>query len=985
MAKLSKYPTAATFKTTQKFLATNPSTSEALLVRGSDIVNGFALSQVYADLITDLNQRVEYIRTTNLAVQADLAVGRVIITTGVSVENDGLGGHYVVVIAGTTDSIPMDNGNALLLLEAIAQTVQYIDSVASLSGFVGSVDGQQISVGEYNASSNVGNFGAKWRADLARTVHNGFQYHSPSRNLTTEGLTAYLVDSADAVLGVWENTDSVLTPQMGGAFANDVADDTAALQNSIDLTPVGQILDLQGLSYQSLGLVISSKIILINGKISNIDATTTSVITITAAASGTKLKNIKTFIDTSLTTATDASGIFINGADDIELTECEADGAIADGGLHGGIYAQGGNNFKAVDCVSRNSLKEGVITRNTNNVTFVRCSGYDNGLSGVGTSEGLNLLAVDCYGENSGASGVTFNSQNMRIIRPKTKNNTSQNGITLGHDLDNQDCGDVYIEDPEVIGAPAIGLFAVFAYNFTMIGGKFINGGDTAVKITTKAFVEGSISISGGLIIDGIANGASAWSGTNDKLRTNIVVPTVLNGWAYQCIESGTTSGSEPAWPTTQDATVIDGTVTWQAYQLIEPATTVWLASTAYALGDRIFSSDFNGYAFDCTSAGTTGATEPLWDKTLSAVNNDNSVAWTTTKLLGANGIEVTSGGSANFFDINISGYDIKNIAGTAIGITCDRSAKVTNGYLANVGRGMRVNGSFADKAGNTVATFFDGDVNTTTNRITVTSHPFTNAEAVNVTSYGKVPGGISGNTAEFYYIKSIDSNTVELYSDVGLTTIVNLTSATGGGQHYIGTADVRIGTLRELTVNDVSFRDIKRSSIYVGNIAKANISASFSDVSTDGAGDPVIDQFGSSGGQAIINLPMASPLTVNNTNTRNIDATSSFVNAPKNYFDTTTKEFHYNFNNHESLAINQWFTYDDVGTSKYQVFYQGVRYSATATELGDITAIINTSDIKDFDFPVYDSTVKARLNADGNLDNNVWRTADGPTAYTPT
>lgn len=43
------------------------------------------------------------------------------------------------------------------------------------------------------------------------------------------------------------------------------------------------------------------------------------------------------------------------------------------------------------------------------------------------------------------------------------------------------------------------------------------------------------------------------------------VVPTVANGFQYVCIQSGTTGGTQPTWPTSIGSTVTDGGVIWQA------------------------------------------------------------------------------------------------------------------------------------------------------------------------------------------------------------------------------------------------------------------------------------------------------------------------------------------------------------------------------------------------------------------------------------
>ena len=85
--------------------------------------------------------------------------------------------------------------------------------------------------------------------------------------------------------------------------------------------------------------------------------------------------------------------------------------------------------------------------------------------------------------------------------------------------------------------------------------------------------------------------------------------------------------------------------------------------------------------------------------------------------------------------------------------------------------------------------TFVDGDVNTSTNRITVTATPFNDADGpVQLTTTGVIPEGWQTNTDVF--IKKIDANTIELYpsrNDARAgTNILNVTAAAGGGTHTI-------------------------------------------------------------------------------------------------------------------------------------------------------------------------------------------------------
>ncbi len=54
-----------------------------------------------------------------------------------------------------------------------------------------------------------------------------------------------------------------------------------------------------------------------------------------------------------------------------------------------------------------------------------------------------------------------------------------------------------------------------------------------------------------------------------------------------------------------------------------------WEASTAYALGDMVVPSTHNGYAYECTVAGTSDSSEPSWPTTVGNTVSDNSVTWT--------------------------------------------------------------------------------------------------------------------------------------------------------------------------------------------------------------------------------------------------------------------------------------------------------------------------------------------------------------------
>lgn len=56
----------------------------------------------------------------------------------------------------------------------------------------------------------------------------------------------------------------------------------------------------------------------------------------------------------------------------------------------------------------------------------------------------------------------------------------------------------------------------------------------------------------------------------------------------------------------------------------------MWVADTAYSIGDVTRPPTDNGFVYECTAGGTSGSTEPPWATTQDATFSDNSITWKT-------------------------------------------------------------------------------------------------------------------------------------------------------------------------------------------------------------------------------------------------------------------------------------------------------------------------------------------------------------------
>jgi hypothetical protein len=88
----------------------------------------------------------------------------------------------------------------------------------------------------------------------------------------------------------------------------------------------------------------------------------------------------------------------------------------------------------------------------------------------------------------------------------------------------------------------------------------------------------------------------------------------------------------------------------------------VWQAGHSYSLTNYVKAVTFNGYRYECTTAGTSGGSAPTWPTTIGATVNDNGVVWTCRAVELA--FEITDGivmfAVGDSFEFNIEGGHFK-------------------------------------------------------------------------------------------------------------------------------------------------------------------------------------------------------------------------------------------------------------------------------------------------------------------------------------
>jgi hypothetical protein len=143
--------------------------------------------------------------------------------------------------------------------------------------------------------------------------------------------------------------------------------------------------------------------------------------------------------------------------------------------------------------------------------------------------------------------------------------------------------------------------------------------------------------------------GAPPWTALTAAALNDLVQPVPTTGAWFKCTTLGTTGATQPTWP--GSGTVSDGSVVWT----FDNAFATWAPSTLYSLNQIVQPTVPTGAQFICTTAGTSGSTEPTWP-TVNYVN-DGTVVWKYQPLANYCGyLSATAGTTIQ--NCTLGGYD---------------------------------------------------------------------------------------------------------------------------------------------------------------------------------------------------------------------------------------------------------------------------------------------------------------------------------------
>lgn len=173
----------------------------------------------------------------------------------------------------------------------------------------------------------------------------------------------------------------------------------------------------------------------------------------------------------------------------------------------------------------------------------------------------------------------------------------------------------------------------------------------------------------------------AAWQASHTYAVGDRVAPTVPDGYVRRVnsaggVSTGTTGGSEPAWPTTLGATITDGNIVWRCSSIngISETSTVWSTGLSRSLDSKCRPTSGTTYTFEVvglTNTGTSSGTQPTWLE--STTTTDNNLVWSVGLFYDQWEDEISSGPEDYAIDdiqmtpLNVYGVSSQFVQRTAV------------------------------------------------------------------------------------------------------------------------------------------------------------------------------------------------------------------------------------------------------------------------------------------------------------------------------